>query len=106
MLLYAKWGLHQKLVAEQMEVQKQLPKQLNYRTTHTDVVVGFTSVTNIYKVIEPKSSIDLVDLETRLRKLSCVGNRRARIKEGASYNYEYRDTAGDLVGMFEVASCP
>ncbi len=104
--IYDKWQLHQKLLAEQVEVQQQIPKQLNYRTTHVGVLVGFTSLTNLYKVAAPKSEIDLVALEARLRNNSCTGHKKAMIREGATYNYEYRDTSGDLIGRFEIASCP
>ena len=104
--LYNTWEVHQKLLTEQTKAQTQLPLKLNEYTTLVGVRVGVASLTNVFSVTKPKEEINLSALEANLRKNVCASERRATIRNGASYSFEYHwDTASDIAS-FEIASCP
>jgi hypothetical protein len=85
-------------------LQKNLPMRLNDNTTWVGVRVGFTTLTYIVNVTTP--NIDPLVLEAGARKILCASDARDRIRDGASYNYEYRDRSSATIAEFEIASCP
>jgi hypothetical protein len=103
--VYDKWDLHQTLEAQRDKERERLPRRLNASTTLTDVSVGLTSLTRLYRVTVQQNKVDLPTFGANLRRLMCA-NEAAMIKRGASYDFEYRDIAGNLVGRFEISSCP
>jgi hypothetical protein len=104
--LYSAWQLHEMLLAAQSEIQKQLPKKVDVYTTLIDVQVGFTAWTYLYEVTIPKSKFDLAALERIVRRDVCASDMNKRMSDGVSYNHEYRDKAGSILGQFEIARCP
>lgn len=104
--IYSKWKLHQTLLTEQIEVQRQLPKRLNENTTIVSTRVGIASLTRILRVtMPPEKKVDLSAFEKNLRKGVCA-DRRKNIMDGISYDYEYRDASDKLIARYEIASCP
>ena len=98
--LYRAWEVHQKLLAWQVDVQKQLPKELDADTTVVGVRVGFTTWTYLYNVPRRKN---ISALEQEIREGVCADNRA--MDDGVSYSHEYRDQSGALLIRFETSSC-
>lgn len=90
--LYHAWQLHQILLAAQ--AQQKLPKNV-------DVRIGLRTWTYVHQV----NLHAPLPLEREIRKDVCA-DVSEMIGRGASYNYEYIDTSGTLVGRVEVNSCP
>jgi hypothetical protein len=107
--LFRAWRLHQMLLIAQSEIQKQLPKKIDDDTTLVGVRVGYTDWTYVYDVTARKSAIDapaLQRLESQIRRGVCASDMSARLRDGVSYNYEYRDTTGVMITKFQITSCP
>jgi hypothetical protein len=107
--LYKMWTVHSSLVAEQSDLQRQLPKKINRYHTLTDVQVGVREITMFYEISARKRDIDLAAFRAALdrwvRSYSCADSRRANIREGATYSFEFWDSSRELIGRLEVASC-
>lgn len=101
--IYNSWKLHEALVAEQTALQKRLPLTLNHYAL-TDVRVGFRYIARLYNLTVPERDIDFAAVERAVRKLSCNSDNKAKIRDGATYTYEFRDSR-QLVRKFDIASC-
>jgi hypothetical protein len=100
---YRAWQLHEALVKEQALLQKHLPVDLK-RYMLTDVRVGFREIARLYKLTVPERDIDFGAVERAVRKLSCNDDNKAKVRDGATYTYEFRDSR-QIVRKFEIASC-
>jgi hypothetical protein len=95
-------------LAELQEIEtKQLPRRLNGSTSWTEARVGFLSLTRVFQVATPQGKgLNLRALEDNIRRDSCSGKNRRMIENGASYRFEYRNSAtGELIEKLEIASC-
>jgi hypothetical protein len=99
------WRLHQLLLSEQAEIQKQLPKPVGFNMTLVNVSVEMTSMTYTYNASVSKERIDIAALRAAARVSACE-NKQKQIKNGAIYNFEFWDNAKTLASRLEVSSCP
>ena len=100
---YRVWQVHEALVAEQLQLQKGLPRKINPFMTLTDVRVSLRDMTWLYDVSLTEN--DMPALGSSFRKAMCAGDRRTKIDGGATYSVEFRNSARGLTRRFEVASC-
>ena len=107
-MFYPKWQLHQTMVAAQAAFQKQLPQKIDSDMLLVAVKVGFTDWTYVYDLTgQIPTPENLRASENTTRRSVCASNMKSRLREGASYVYQYREAGSDrLVYQFEIASCP
>jgi hypothetical protein len=103
--LYRVWELHHTLLTAQLKVGKHMPLKVSPYLTLVDARVGVTALTFLHAVTGPKGSTDFTALERVVRKNVCASPLKSLIGNGASFNYEYRDTSHELIRLFEIASC-
>jgi hypothetical protein len=60
----------------------------------------------LYAMDVPKRNIVVPELERWVHETTCTADRKQKISDGASYRFEFRDSAKELIGNFEVRSCP
>jgi hypothetical protein len=96
------WKVHQQLLSDQAELQKQIPKRINADMTLVGVSVGITSLTY---TVTLKEKIDMAGFAAAARKSACE-NKKQQIKAGAEYDFEFLDRSNRLIRRFEVSSCP
>jgi hypothetical protein len=103
---YRSQKLADELMLEKSQIQKQLPTKLTRSVTLTGVQASATSLTLFHVMDVPKENIVFSALEQDVRNDVCGSDRKEKIKSGASYNFEYRDSLRERIGRVEISSCP
>ena len=104
--IYRSQQLADELMLEKSQIQKQLPTKLTRSMTLVGVQAGPTSLTLLHDMDVPKRNVIFSVLEQDARNNVCASDRKEKVKSGASYNFEYRDSARERIGRVEVTSCP
>ena len=104
--IYRSQRLADELMLEKSQIQKQLPIKLTRSMTLVGVQADATSLTLLHDMDIPKRNVIFSVLEQDARNNVCASDRKEKIKSGASYNFEYRDSARERIGRVEVTSCP
>lgn len=101
--LYEKWQLHEAVLAEHAQLQKQVPRKINKYVSLVDTRAGFTSLTRIFRLEIP--SVDASAFEKSVRKNVCA-IKAEHIRSGITYVSEYRNASDNLMARFVIDSCP
>jgi hypothetical protein len=101
--IYDTWQLHEELLAEKAKYQ--IPRSVDPDTILVGVRVGITSLTATYNSTIPKDRGNVPASEAATQRNVCA-TKAARVKKGASYNFEFFDPTGALLAQFAVTSCP
>ena len=103
--LHNLWMLHEKLLAQAAAIRRHVPQVMGSSTVLTDAGVGLLSMKRIYLVTTSRAHSDRSALKSRLRGFTCAENGQ-NVRDGATYVYEYRNAAGQILDSITINSCP